>query len=215
MAHAPTSSRWGWALPSRRLTLSFALAALLLATGPAPAGAEVFASKQEALATAFPDAERIDRRSLVLSDAQAERIEQVARARLESRLVTLYIAIQDDAVSGYALIDVHQVRTLPEAFMVVLSPEGEIRSVRILAFYEPPEYKPSDRWLAQFEDREDREAGFQLGSSIHGIAGSTLSARAVTSGVRRSLALFEVLVTGQAAPVAIHEKAAGPAGGGR
>lgn len=158
-----------------------------------PAGAKVYLSRKEALAWAFPDADRIDERSHVLTSKQAATVEARARAKLESRIVKLYTAHRDGRVAGYAIIDIHTVRTLPEAFLVVLTPEGVVRNLRVLAFYEPPEYQPTDRWLQQFEGR-GLEAETRLGGAIHGIAGSTLSAQAVTGGVRRALALYEVLV---------------------
>jgi Na+-translocating ferredoxin:NAD+ oxidoreductase RnfG subunit len=88
---------------------------------------------------------------------------------------------------------VHTVRTLPEAFLVVLSPQGTVRTLRVLAFHEPLEYKPSDRWYSQFEEKSLSEP-LRLGSDVHGIVGATLSARATTRGVRRALALYEVVV---------------------
>jgi Na+-translocating ferredoxin:NAD+ oxidoreductase RnfG subunit len=172
---------------ARSLALAFAFAA--------PAGAEVFLSRQEALAQAFPRADRVETRSVVLDDAAAHAVEQRAHAELPSRIVNLYVGIQDGAPIGYALIDVHTVRTLPEAFLIVLSPQGEVRSLRVLAFYEPPEYRPPERWLTQF-DRRHLDEELRVGGTIHGIAGATLSARAVTGSVRRALALFDVLVRG-------------------
>ena len=178
---------------SRRARLALALA---LATGLAtPASGKVYLSRQEALAWAFPEAERVEERSVALSDEQARAVESLARERLESRIVKLYTAHGESGVQGHAFIDVHTVRTLPEAFLVVLTPEGEVRSLRVLAFYEPEEYRPPERWLAQFERRR-LEPGLHLGGAIHGIAGSTLSARAVTGSVRRALALYRVLVQG-------------------
>lgn len=182
---------------SRRLVAAFAFAALLAAFAP-PAAAKVYLSRSEALAWAFPDADRIDPRTVVLSDAQAEAVESRAKAKLESRIVKLYTAHRDGAVAGYAFIDIHTVRTQPEAFLVVLTPDGIVRTLRVLAFYEPAEYLPPDRWLAQF-DRRALDEQTRIGGAIHGIAGSTLSARAVTGGVRRSLALYQVLVRGEAA----------------
>ena len=175
--------------------------ALLLAVGGAagPARAKVFQSRQEAVATAFPDAERVAEKSFALDDAQVHAVESLARARLDSRLVTLYTGLVGDRVVGYALIEVHTVRTLPEAFLVVISPEGEVRDLRMLAFYEPPEYLPTARWLEQFHD-EKLSPDLLLQRRIHGIVGSTLSARAVTGGVRRALALYEVLVKGAGPP---------------
>lgn len=171
--------------------------AVLLALGSVPvaAGGEVFLSRKEAIAAAFPGAARVDRRTVVLDDAQAEAIEGRAKARLDTRLVTIYTGFHEDGMMGYAFIDIHTVRTLPEAFMVVLTPDGRVRSLRLLAFYEPQEYRPPDRWLEQFE-QERLGPELRLQGKIHGISGSTLSSRAVTSAVRRTLALWEVMLKG-------------------
>jgi Na+-translocating ferredoxin:NAD+ oxidoreductase RnfG subunit len=91
------------------------------------------------------------------------------------------------------LIDIHNVRTLPEAFMIVLSPAGEVRSLRVLAFHEPLEYKPTNRWYSQF-DNQSIGAPLRVGGDIHGVVGATLSAHATTRGVRRALAYYEVLL---------------------
>ena len=77
--------------------------------------------------------------------------------------------------------------------VAVITPEGAVWSVRTLAFHEPEEYLPSERWLAQFRDRKLGDA-LKVRRGIHGIAGATLSARAVTAGVRRALALYAVLI---------------------
>jgi hypothetical protein len=139
----------------------------------------------------------VERKTLMLSRDQAEAIEKLALSKLDSRLVTVYSGIKDDRTLGYALIDIHNVRTLPEAVMVVLSPAGEVRTLRMLAFHEPEEYRPPDRWLAQFEN-EQLDPQLRLHGRIHGIAGSTLSSRAVTSGVRRALALWQVMLKAEA-----------------
>jgi hypothetical protein len=185
-------------LRSRRVVLVL----LALCLFAAPAAAEVFLSQREALALAFPGADRIEKKSVVLDPAQAAAVEQLSGAPLESQLVTLHQGFRGGELLGYALIDVHTVRTLPEAFMVVLTPEGRVASLRMLAFYEPSEYKPPDRFLAQFDARA-LDAELRLGGAIHGIAGSSLSARAVTTGVRRSLALYQVLVAGPSGAVAV------------
>lgn len=204
-----TSWDWGWGLRSRRAAL-----ALALLVAAAPAAGEVFLSQREALALAFPEADRIEKKSMLLDDAQAAAVERLSGAELESRLVTLHQGFKAGALLGYALIDVHTVRTLPEAFMVVLTPEGRVASLRILAFYEPSEYKPPARFLAQFDAR-GLDPELRLGGAIHGIAGSSLSARAVTTGVRRSLALYEVLVRGTGPALEVGAAPAPAATGGR
>jgi hypothetical protein len=166
---------------------------LCLGALPLAAQGKVYYSKSEALDSAFPGADRVDSRTIVLNDEQASAIQSLAKAKLETRLITVYTGVKDGEIVGYAFIDIHNVRTLPEAFLIVLSPEGEIESLQVLAFYEPEEYLPSKGWLAQF-DRRVLDDQLRLGGEIHGIAGSTLSARAVTDGVRRSLAIFELIV---------------------
>lgn len=199
---------WGWALRS-----SLLCAGLLALLAASPAASEVFLSQREALELAFPGADRIEKRSVVLDDAQARAVEALSGAALESRLVTLHEGFAGETRLGYAVIDVHNVRTLPEAFLVVLSPEGVVQGLRLLAFYEPPEYKPTERFLAQFDARA-LGPELRLGGDIHGIAGSSLSSRAVTTGVRRSLALYEVLVRGNVDAVALGaSRRAAPTGG--
>ena len=172
------------------------VAAGLLGTMLAPAAsAKVFLSQQDALELAFPDADRIETDTFVLSDAEATAVEKMARAPLESRIAKFYIGHRGKQVLGYAYIDVHVVRTLPEAFLVVLKPDGSVRSLRVLAFHEPLDYLPTKRWYEQFENKT-LDAAIRLDRDIHGVVGSTLSARAVTASVRRVLALYRVLIRG-------------------
>ena len=173
---------------------SAVVVALLLAIfGGASAESKVFYSRSEALQLAFPDAEQVASKTYVLDDAQLEQIQDLAKCELDSKLVKIYTGMRDGDVIGYALIDVHNVRTLPEAFMVVLSPEGEVRSLRVLAFHEPLEYKPTNRWYRQFNNKSI-DARLRLGGDVHGVVGATLSARATTRGVRRALAYYQVLI---------------------
>jgi len=188
---------WGWCSNRGAAFAGLTAAALLVA---APAAAKVFVSRNEALELAFPGADRVERMSFVLTDGQAERIEQRSRAPLDSRVQTLHAGYSGDRLLGYALIDVHTVRTLPEALMVVIDPDGRVRSVRVLAFHEPEEFMPTSRWFAQFSGRE-LDPSLQLHGRVHAVAGATLSARAVTRSVRRALAMHEVLI----APPALAE----------
>ena len=174
---------------SLRSLAAFA-AALAICGG---ASAKIFYSRSEALNLAFPDAERIEGETFVLNEDQVRRIEALAKSTLDSRLVRIYTGYRGEKVLGYALIDVHNVRTLPEAFLVVLTPSGSVRSLRVLAFHEPLEYLPTDRWYEQFGDKSLREP-LRVGGDVHAVVGATLSARATTRGVRRALAFYEVLV---------------------
>jgi len=157
------------------------------------AGAKVFHSRAEALELAFPDADRVEDDTVVLGDEQARRIEELARCSLESRLVRVYRGYRGEKLLGYAFIDVHNVRTLPEAFLVVLNPQGEVRDLRLLAFHEPLDYMPAERWYAQFQQKS-LDQPLRVDGDIHGIMGASLSTRATAGGVRRALAFYQIVV---------------------
>jgi electron transport complex protein RnfG len=184
------NSTWGSALFSRPTT---AVVLLLAVFGAVNAQAKVFYSRSEALELAFPNAEEVASHTFVLDDDQVARIESLAKCELDSKLVKIYTGMRQGRVLGHALIDIHNVRTLPEAFMVVLSATGRVQSLRVLAFHEPLEYKPTNRWYSQFDNRSI-EAPLRVGGDIHGVVGATLSTRATTRGVRRALAYYEVLL---------------------
>lgn len=169
------------------------LCASLLA---APAAAEVLATKDEALSRAFPEADAVDRDTLYLSEEQRARIAERAGAEVDSRLFTVYRAVTDGDPVGYAFIDTRTVRSKPATFLVVLSPEGRVRQVRVLAWEEPPEYQPGERWLGQFEGGE-LSGDLRLGEAVQAMGGASLSSRTLTDGVRRALAVHAVMLAGE------------------
>lgn len=174
----------------RRTTrILFSVAVSLLLTGHGGGAGNVYMKKDTALEAAFPDAARVERKTLYFGEDDIERLEQRARQKVDSALYTVYIGYdaQGDAL-GYAFIDTREVRTKPATYMVVLDPGGEVRETRILAWMEPPEYEPNSRWLAQFTGQT---AGARLkpGDDVDGISGATLSTRMLSAGVRLVLAV--------------------------
>lgn len=153
----------------------------------------VFHARDEAIKLAFPDADHVEARDFFLTANQRSAIEERAKAKLDSDLLTVYVGHRGDSISGYALLDTHVVRTLPETFMIVLSPEGRIAATHVLAFYEPTEYMPDERWLQQFKDKRGDD-DLRIGRGIAAITGSTLTSHAVTAAVRRALAIYTVLL---------------------
>src|SRR5262245_12373720 len=114
-----------WTLASGWFSKSLLLV-LALAAGAARAG--VYQSQDEALHAAFPDADKIESQAFVLDDAQSSRVKQLAEADLDRKIWTVHTARRGAEVLGYALLDVRTVRTLPEALLIVLTPDGSVRS---------------------------------------------------------------------------------------
>jgi len=169
-------------IPTSPSLLLAALAAAALA-GPTPPSAGRPPREAEALRAIFPEAERLEPRDLLLDDEAAARLAELARARVADRMVTFYTARRGGEVAGYAAIHTHVVRTKRETFAIAFEPDGRIRRIVILAFLEPPEYQPAERWLAQLQGRgaKDRLA---VGDDLAPIAGATLSARGIAERSR-------------------------------
>ncbi len=165
----------------------------LLLTGVV-AHAEVFHAKDEALALAFPGATDVAPTTVFLTDAQVTAVKERAGVALDSRLFTYYVGRKESALLGYAVIETHVVRTLPETVLIVLTPTGHVERLILLAFYEPREYMPPPRWLERFAGRDLDPGGGRLGYDLHGISGATLTARGITQGVRKVLVLYAVAI---------------------
>lgn len=159
-----------------------ALAAFALA-GPTPSRGAPGSRVVEALRAIFPEAERFEARDVLLDDETAARLAELARARVGERMVTFYTARRTGAVVGYAAIHTHVVRTKRETFAIAFEPDGRIRRIVVLAFLEPAEYQPSERWLAQFAGKGDTDR-LAVGDDLAPIAGATLSARGIAERSR-------------------------------
>lgn len=171
-----------------------ALAALLLALAPSPAGAKVFLSVDEAVKLAFPDAQ-VTRQTAFLTPEQVGRAKALAGVEVASALVPYYVGRKDGQIVGTAYFDTHRVRTLPETLMIVIDPAGAVRRLEIVSFREPEEYIPRGNWYQQFLGRK-LDPELNLKRAIHPATGASLTARATTDAVRRALAIHRVLGEG-------------------
>jgi hypothetical protein len=158
---------------------------------------QVFLTVAEALALAYPECE-IDKRTVYLTDAQRDSIEERLGAELSSGIARPYVALrqvegsEQPEVVGYAWFDTHRVRTHKESVMFAVDPTGAIRRVELLAFGEPPDYVPSPRWYAQFLGQRFGEQ-LRVGRAIRPITGASLTVHATTDAARRVLAIQEQL----------------------
>jgi hypothetical protein len=154
---------------------------------------QVFMKQEEALRLAFPQAEKIERQTLFLTDEQVAEIQKLARSKVESKVIIYYRAARADIIIGFAFFETMIVRTKPATIMAIISPDSTLQRVEILAFHEPRDYLPAPRWLTLFRSRILNEALWPK-RDIHHISGATLSVQAITLAVRRVLATYIVAV---------------------
>lgn len=162
--------------------LAAPLAALALALA-APPDADPAARAEELVRQAFPGADRVEARDVVLTDDLVARIEALARAKVRERLVTFYAARRGGEVLGWLVLHQHVVRTKRETLSIAFEPDGRLRRIAVLAFLEPPEYRPPERWLAQLEGKGPADR-LTVGQDLAPISGATLSARGVAEEAR-------------------------------
>ena len=150
-------------------------------------------TREEALASAFPDASVADER-IFLTDEQAERIEAIARVDLSGKLYARYVISRNGIVVGRAYVDTHQVRTKKESLLVSLDASGRVQRIDVTVFLEPPEYIAGPSWMRQFHGKP-LDGDLAIQRAIRPIAGATLTAHAVSEAVRRVMAIDQVLTT--------------------
>ncbi|MFZ2727742.1 MAG: FMN-binding protein [Methylococcaceae bacterium] len=168
------------------------LLGLLLISFANSSYSKIYYSKSEALELAFGKNATVESESLFPDEAQIEKIQQLAKVKLESGLFTFYVGKDKDKVLAYAAIESETVRTKPETIMIVLSPSGELTSVYLLAFHEPPEYEAPQRWFDALIKKPITE--LELNKGVDGISGATLSTRSALNSVRKVMAFYEIMV---------------------
>lgn len=165
---------------------------LWLLTIISPSFATIFYSKIEAMELAFGKGAQIEHLSLFPDENETAKIEQDAKVKLDSGLFTLYVGKDQGKILGYAAIETSTVRTKPETLMIVLTPDGELIRVVTLAFHEPPEYQPPERWFEQLYKRPLADMDFNKG--VDGISGATLSTRSALTSIRKVMSIYQVMV---------------------
>ncbi len=141
-----------------------------------------------ALETQFPGAS-IRRTAVYLKPEERADLERQLGFRLEGRFHTFYVATRAGQTLGYATFDTHRVRTKEETLFVVIAPDGSVRHVEVISFFEPQEYLAPPRWLQLFQGRRD---GLQPGVDLPAISGATMTTHAVARTVRKVLLLSRV-----------------------
>lgn len=181
--------------------MAFPLTLLLIALAPRPGQAHmgphlpppgVLLTRDAALRNVFQSA-NIERQTAYLTEDQAALIEKLAGSRFESRVVSYYVGKAADKVLGFAFFDTHRIRDGKETIMVVVSPDGKVRHVEVLAFTESGDFLPPRSWLDKLKEKSLAEIRWSR-ENLPNVTGLMLSTQALTDAARQLVAAFEVLV---------------------
>lgn len=150
----------------------------------------VYLQPDEALKINFPGAVIVSEQKNLLPDAKLK-VEKQFGKKLKKDKWTFQVARSGGKIAGYALLDIEIGKTEPITFMTFLTPEGRVKSVEILVYREAYGSEVHQKpFLDQYRGKKSSDT-LKLGKEITNVTGATLSARAVTVGVRRGLLLWE------------------------
>ncbi len=157
-------------------------------------GASELPSVEQVLQLAFPGAQAT-RESLFLTHEQLQAVARTSGIDGQRALVTRFTLREEGRVVGWAFLDTHRVRTFRETILVMVDEKGRVRRAEVVAFREPRDYLPPQRWYEQFDGRA-LDGELELKAGIRSMTGATLSARAATDAVRRVLAVHAIIQQG-------------------
>jgi len=150
----------------------------------------VYLTKERALHLAFPEAERIETRRIVINKERKKRIEEGAHAPLLFSRKEVYLGMVKSKPVGYAFIHDVKGKSLPITFLLVIDPQGSVRRVEILAYRESHGGEIRyPHFLKQFLGKTSADP-VRNQRDIRNISGATISCRAVADGVRTLLVLW-------------------------
>ena len=152
---------------------------------------DVYLTKKEAFALAFPGAEKIKKEKKWLTDTQKEAIGKILGEEYKERRLTYYFGLNEEGQPMGAMIVGNEIgRSYPITFMVVINPDGTVRDVEIMVYREP------HGWEVRFESFLSQFFGRDAGNAfddIHNITGATLSVRSMTRGIKKAVAEYKVI----------------------
>ena len=174
----------------------FVLLALLGLAGAYPAEARVYRSDAEALREAFAEADSVVERAVSLAEEERSAVEVELGCALSDLLVgprtrfTFHEGLRDGKPYRYAMALTVVARSEEMRYLVVLSAEGVVESVELLAFHEPSMYRPSKKFLAQLRGATPAALP-EHRRNVRNLTGATITSRRTARAVRLVLLLAE------------------------
>jgi len=171
--------------------MTFVFGSALLSASEDERGVDVYLTKKEAFALAFPGADQIEKEKKWLTDTQREAIGKILGEEYKERRLTYYFGLNEEGRPSSAMIIGNEIgRSYPITFMVVINPDGTVKDVEIMVYREP------HGWEVRFESFLSQFFGRGAGSpfdDINNITGATLSVRSMTRGIKKAVAEFQVI----------------------
>lgn len=157
-----------------------------------PLLAKVLVSPVDVMKSSFPSSE-IHKKNILLKAQEFKNIQTVAKVKMRSKIFKVFTAKESEETLAYGILINRKVRSKNAVVLYVISPDSLLKSIEIIAFNEPLEYMPSQKWEEQFQ-AVSTQKNLHLGQDIVTITGATLSARTITDGSRLAFAFYNEIL---------------------
>lgn len=170
---------------------------LPLAVLSMPIYATDYLTAEQAQQVLFPDATQFTDSSITLTDEQKDLIEDLSGKRQRWDEQKIWKAEKEGELLGWMIVDdvvgKHEFIT----YATAISPDGHVLNIEIMSYRETHGDEVRDaEWRHHFQGKTLQDK-FKLDEDIPNISGATLSSRNVTDGVKRLLALHQVVLLGK------------------
>lgn len=156
--------------------------------------AEVYYTREEALKEVFPDASKIEEKTLSLSKEQKEKVRILLGTSKVYSDFTYNEAVKDNQIIGYAVISDAMGKRMHFTYMVAVNPNGSIEMVKILEYKELFGRRIKEEgFLNKFREKTIKSP-LRINVDIDNVTGATISSMALTKGVKETLIYLNVLV---------------------
>ena len=155
--------------------------------------AKTNASIDKAVKSSFSGVTSVDAKQLVLTKAQHAKIQAKAKAPVRTKIYRYYEIKSGAKTVGYAVLITRKMRTKKATVLYAFDRSGKLKFTEIMAFGEPPEFKPNTQWMSQFQNASTSKK-LTMGKDIPTISGSTLSARGISEGARVARAIYQIIL---------------------
>jgi Na+-translocating ferredoxin:NAD+ oxidoreductase RnfG subunit len=167
---------------------------LAIALFALPLFATQYLSTEQAQRVLFPEADRFVAVPVKLTAQQKAAVEKHAGIKMRTDSQPVWRAESHGALAGWFIVDEvfgkHEFIT----YAVALDASGKVRAIEILDYRETHGGEVrNERWRAQFKGKSYGDA-LKLGKDIQNISGATLSCKHVSEGVRRVLAIHDLVL---------------------
>lgn len=172
---------------------AFSLSLIPLAAVMSPVYAADFMSAQAAQQLFFPKADQFVAKEWPLTDAIKDEVKSLAGVSVRYDTQQAVAAMQGEQQLGWVIVDnvigKHEFIT----YAVALTMDGKVQGIEILSYRETHGGQiRNPEWRLRFVGKTVQDK-FKLNQDIPNISGATLSCRNVTDGVKRLLAVQQLL----------------------